>query len=286
MRKTYVSTSMKRKRFFTQLLTYLYLISLAIVILFPILVTVSSAFRPGNTTAFSFHFDGPWTLSNFKTLFQDTLYLRWYWNTLIVAFFTMLIQVTVITLTGYAYSRYNFFGRKKSLIFFLVVQMVPTMAALTAYFVMAWLFNALNQYWFLILIYVGGGILMNAWLMKGYFDTVPYDLDESAKLDGSGHFRTFYQIVLPLVRPMIAVQSLWAFMGPFGDFMLAKFLLRAQENYTVAVGLQSFITNDARNPKVTLFAAGAILIAVPISVLFFFLQKNFVSGLTSGGTKG
>lgn len=286
MRKTYVSTSMKRKRFFTQLLTYLYLISLAIVILFPILVTVSSAFRPGNTTAFSFHFDGPWTLSNFKTLFQDTLYLRWYWNTLIVAFFTMLIQVTVITLTGYAYSRYNFFGRKKSLIFFLVVQMVPTMAALTAYFVMAWLFNALNQYWFLILIYVGGGIPMNALLMKGYFDTVPYDLDESAKLDGSGHFRTFYQIVLPLVRPMIAVQSLWAFMGPFGDFMLAKFLLRAQENYTVAVGLQSFITNDARNPKVTLFAAGAILIAVPISVLFFFLQKNFVSGLTSGGTKG
>ncbi|XHW98790.1 sugar ABC transporter permease [Streptococcus dysgalactiae subsp. equisimilis] len=286
MRKTYVSTSMKRKRFFTQLLTYLYLISLAIVILFPILVTVSSAFRPVNTTAFSFHFDGPWTLSNFKTLFQDTLYLRWYWNTLIVAFFTMLIQVTVITLTGYAYSRYNFFGRKKSLIFFLVVQMVPTMAALTAYFVMAWLFNALNQYWFLILIYVGGGIPMNAWLMKGYFDTVPYDLDESTKLDGSGHFRTFYQIVLPLVRPMIAVQSLWAFMGPFGDFMLAKFLLRAQENYTVAVGLQSFITNDARNPKVTLFAAGAILIAVPISVLFFFLQKNFVSGLTSGGTKG
>ncbi|HFZ7340398.1 TPA: sugar ABC transporter permease [Streptococcus pyogenes] len=286
MRKTYVSISMKRKRFFTQLLTYLYLISLVIVILFPILVTVSSAFRPGNTTAFSFHFDGPWTLSNFKTLFQDTLYLRWYWNTLIVAFFTMLIEVTVITLTGYAYSRYNFFGRKKSLIFFLVVQMVPTMAALTAYFVMAWLFNALNQYWFLILIYVGGGIPMNAWLMKGYFDTVPYDLDESAKLDGSGHFRTFYQIVLPLVRPMIAVQSLWAFMGPFGDFMLAKFLLRAQENYTVAVGLQSFITNDARNPKVTLFAAGAILIAVPISVLFFFLQKNFVSGLTSGGTKG
>ncbi|HEP1461506.1 TPA: sugar ABC transporter permease [Streptococcus pyogenes] len=286
MRKAYVSISMKRKRFFTQLLTYLYLISLVIVILFPILVTVSSAFRPGNTTAFSFHFDGPWTLSNFKTLFQDTLYLRWYWNTLIVAFFTMLIQVTVITLTGYAYSRYNFFGRKKSLIFFLVVQMVPTMAALTAYFVMAWLFNALNQYWFLILIYVGGGIPMNAWLMKGYFDTVPYDLDESAKLDGSGHFRTFYQIVLPLVRPMIAVQSLWAFMGPFGDFMLAKFLLRAQENYTVAVGLQSFITNDARNPKVTLFAAGAILIAVPISVLFFFLQKNFVSGLTSGGTKG
>ena len=110
-------------------------------------------------------------------------------------------------------------------------------------------------------------------------------MDESAKLDGAGHFRTFYQIILPLVRPMIAVQALWAFMGPFGDFMLAKFLLRAPEYYTVAVGLQTFIANQTEQ-KVTLFAAGAILIAVPISILFFFLQKNFVSGLTSGGTKG
>ncbi|MCP1639486.1 arabinogalactan oligomer/maltooligosaccharide transport system permease protein [Streptococcus gallinaceus] len=278
-------SSLKRNRFLSQFFTYAYLILLAIIILFPILVTVSSAFRPGNITSFTFTLDGVWTVENFRRLFTETLYGRWYMNTLIVAFFTMLIQVTVITLTGYAYSRYDFVGRKKSLLFFLVIQMVPTMAALTAYFVMAWLFNALNHYWFLILIYVGGGIPMNAWLMKGYFDTVPYDLDESAKLDGAGHFKTFYQIVLPLVKPMIAVQALWAFMGPFGDFMLAKFLLRSQENYTVAVGLQTFII-DAKNQKVTLFAAGAILIAVPISILFFFLQKNFVSGLTDGGTKG
>lgn len=278
-------SSLKRNRFLTQFFTYAYLVLLAIIILFPILVTVSSAFRPGNITSFTFTLDGVWTVENFRRLFTETLYGRWYMNTLIVAFFTMLIQVTVITLTGYAYSRYNFVGRKKSLLFFLVIQMVPTMAALTAYFVMAWLFNALNHYWFLILIYVGGGIPMNAWLMKGYFDTVPYDLDESAKLDGAGHFKTFYQIVLPLVKPMIAVQALWAFMGPFGDFILAKFLLRSQENYTVAVGLQTFII-DAKNQKITLFAAGAILIAVPISILFFFLQKNFVSGLTKGGTKG
>lgn len=101
--------------------------------------------------------------------------------------------------------------------------MVPTMAALTAYFVMAWLFNALNHYWFLILIYVGGGIPMNAWLMKGYFDTVPYDLDESAKLDGSGHFRTFYQIVFPLVRPMVAVQARGPLWGPLVTLCLRNF---------------------------------------------------------------
>lgn len=279
------SSSVKRKKFLTQFFTYVYLLLLATIILFPIMVTVSSAFRPGNVTAFTFDLTSNFTLNNFNSLFTETLYGRWYLNTIIVAFFTMIIQVTVITLTGYAYSRYNFYGKKNSLLFFLVIQMVPTMAALTAYFVMAWLFNALNQYWFLILIYVGGGIPMNAWLMKGYFDTVPYDLDESAKLDGAGHLRILWQIVLPLVKPMIAVQALWAFMGPFGDFMLAKFLLRSQEYYTVAVGLQTFIS-DAKNQRVTLFAAGAILIAVPISILFFMLQKNFVSGLTKGGTKG
>lgn len=283
--KTKNMSSLKTNRIISKILTYAYLITLSIIIIFPILVTISSAFKPGNVIAFTLNLNSNWTLDNFTKLFTDTLYGQWYLNTIIVALITMLVQVTIITLTGYAYSRYDFIGRKKSLLFFLIVQMVPTTASLTAFFVMAWLFNALNQYWFLILIYVGGGIPMNAWLMKGYFDTVPYDLDESAKLDGAGHFKTFYQIVLPLVKPMIAVQALWAFMGPFGDFMLAKFLLRSPEYYTVAVGLQTFIT-DSKKQQVTLFAAGAILIAVPISILFFFLQKNFVSGLTKGGTKG
>lgn len=280
-----VQSSTKRKRMISHSLTYLYLLILSVIILFPLMVTVSSAFKVGNVTAFTLDLKSQFSLENFRRLFHETLYVRWYLNTLWVAVWTMLIQVLVVTLTGYAYSRYNFVGRKKSLIFFLIIQMVPTTASLTAFFVMAWLFHALNEYWFLIMIYVGGGIPMNAWLMKGYFDTVPFDLDESARLDGAGHLRIFGQIILPLVRPMIAVQALWAFMGPFGDFMLAKFLLRNQKAYTVAVGLQTFIS-DSKKPEVTLFAAGAILIAVPISILFFLLQKNFVSGLTSGGTKG
>ncbi|MER1955679.1 MAG: ABC transporter permease subunit, partial [Desemzia incerta] len=158
-------------------------------------------------------------------------------------------------------------------------------AALTAFYVMALLVGGLDQHWFLILVYIGGGIPMNTWLMKGYFDTVPIDLDESARLDGAGHFRIFWQIIMPLVRPMIAVQALWAFMNPFGEFMLARFLLRSTENYTVAIGLQTFI-NNPQNQQVALFSAGAILIAVPISILFFYLQKSFVTGLTKGGTKG
>ncbi|EAE9348115.1 sugar ABC transporter permease [Listeria monocytogenes] len=272
-------------KFLTQFFTYLFLTVLTIIILYPILITASSAFKPGNIAAFTLEWSDSWTLNNFTRLFNETLYLDWYKNTLIIAVVTMIMQVTIVTLAGYTYSRYRFKGRKNSLIFFLIIQMVPTMAALTAFYVLAMLLGALDQYWFLTLIYIGGGIPMNTWLMKGYFDTVPRDLDESAKLDGAGHFRIFAQIVLPLVRPMIAVQALWAFMGPFGDFLLAKFLLRTPENLTIAVGLQTFIANPQQQ-KVALFAAGAILAALPICLLFFFLQKNFVSGLTAGGTKG
>ncbi|MBC1630060.1 sugar ABC transporter permease [Listeria welshimeri] len=272
-------------KFLTQFFTYLFLAVLTIIILYPILITASSAFKPGNIAAFTLEWSDSWTLNNFTRLFNETLYLDWYKNTLIIAVVTMIMQVTIVTLAGYTYSRYRFKGRKNSLVFFLIIQMVPTMAALTAFYVLAMLLGALDQYWFLTLIYIGGGIPMNTWLMKGYFDTVPRDLDESAKLDGAGHFRIFAQIILPLVRPMIAVQALWAFMGPFGDFLLAKFLLRTPENLTIAVGLQTFIANPQQQ-KVALFAAGAILAALPICLLFFFLQKNFVSGLTAGGTKG
>jgi len=277
--------SYRLARFSGKFFTYLYLVVLSLVIIYPLLITASSAFRTGNLTAFYLDLNMDWTLDNFRRLFNDTLYGKWYLNTLFLSIFTMVVQVSIVTLAGYTYSRYRFVGRKKSLMFFLVVQMVPTTAALTAFFVMALLLGALDKTWFLGFLYIGGGIPMNTWLMKGYFDTVPIDLDESAKLDGAGHFRIFFQIVLPLVRPMIAVQSLWAFMGPFGEYMLAKFLLRTPQNYTVAIGLQTFINNPF-DQKVALFAAGAILIAVPISILFFMLQKHFVSGLTGGGTKG
>ncbi|MEG3226443.1 sugar ABC transporter permease [Streptococcus suis] len=280
-----MKVSVKTRRILNQTLTYLYLIVLSVIIIYPLLITIMSAFKSGNVVAFKLDSNINFTLDNFSKLFSETLYGTWYLNTLIIALLTMVIQTSIVVLAGYAYSRYNFIARKQSLVFFLIIQMVPTMAALTAFFVMALMLNALNQSWFLIFLYVGGGIPMNAWLMKGYFDTVPISLDESAKLDSAGHFRRFWQIVLPLVRPMIAVQALWAFMGPFGDYILSKFLLREKEFYTVAVGLQTFIS-DVKNMKIAYFAAGAILIALPISILFFFLQKNFVSGLTSGGDKG
>ncbi|WP_276731467.1 maltodextrin ABC transporter permease MdxG [Bacillus sp. (in: firmicutes)] len=275
----------KTARMLNRICTYLFLALLSIVIIYPLLITASSAFRVGNAASFQLDFSGSWTLDHFKRLFDETLYLHWYSNTLVIALSVMVLQVTIVTLAGYTYSRYRFAGRKKSLVFFLIIQMVPTMAALTAFYVLAMLIGALDQYWFLTAIYIGGGIPMNTWLMKGYFDTVPREIDEAARIDGAGHLRIFASIVLPLVKPMLAVQALWAFMAPFGDYLLAKFLLRSPERLTIAVGLQSFISNPQQQ-KVALFAAGAILAALPICVLFFFLQKNFVSGLTAGGTKG
>ena len=280
-----MNNSIKFKRRLNHFLTYFYLVALSIIIIYPLFITIMSAFKTGNVLAFKLDTDINFSFENFSKLFTETLYGTWYFNTLIIAILTMIIQTSIVVLAGYAYSRYNFLARKQSLVFFLIIQMVPTMAALTAFFVMALMLNALNHSWFLIFLYVGGGIPMNAWLMKGYFDTVPISLDESAKLDGAGHFRRFWQIVLPLVRPMIAVQALWAFMGPFGDYILSSFLLREKEFYTVAVGLQTFVS-DVKNLKIAYFSAGAILIALPICILFFFLQKNFVSGLTSGGDKG
>lgn len=279
------SGSIKRGRFFKKFFTYFYMVTLSVVILYPLLITCLTAFKDSEVQAFTLNFTGPWTLNNFSELFSATLYGRWYLNTLVISFFTMVIQVAVVTLAGYTYSRYNFAGKKWSLTFFLVVQMVPTMAALTAFYVLGMLINGLDHYWYLTLIYIGGGIPMNTWLMKGYFDTVPYDFDESAKLDGAGNFTIFWKIVMPLVKPMIAVQALWAFMGPFGDFMTAKYLLREDANLTVAVGLQQLI-QDPKDQQVALFATGAILIAVPICALFFYLQKYFVTGLTAGGAKG
>ncbi|MCM2981266.1 sugar ABC transporter permease [Niallia circulans] len=277
--------SMKASRLINRILTYGFLGILSIVIIYPLLVTASSAFQATNMAAFTLKLNANWGLDNFQRLFSETNYLSWYKNTIIIAVAVMVVQVTLVTLSGYVFSRYRFVGRKYSLIFFLVIQMVPTMAALTAYYVLATVLGAIDSYWLLSLIYIGGGIPMNVWLMKGYFDTIPREFDESARIDGAGHLRIFVQINLPLVRPMLAVQALWAFMTPFNDFLLSKFLLRSNELLTLAVGLQTLISNP-REQKVALFAAGAVLAALPIVVLFFFLQKNFVSGLTSGGSKG
>jgi arabinogalactan oligomer/maltooligosaccharide transport system permease protein len=225
------------------------------------------------------------TLAHYKNLFENTDYLTWYWNTLKVCFFTMVLAVIFIGLTAYAFSRYKFIGRKNGLLLFLVLQMVPQFVAILAIFILADQVKLLDTHFGLVLVYVGGLIPMNTWLAKGYYDTIPKELDESARMDGAGHFRIYFQIILPLSKPILAVVALFSFISPFADFILASVLLRSPEKFTLAIGLYNMISDEFGN-SFTTFAAGSVLIAIPIGILFLSLQRYFVSGLTAGGTKG
>ena len=165
---------------------------------------------------------------------------------------------------------YRFVGRKNGLTGFLLLQMIPNFAALIAIYVLATLTGLLDTHIGLICIYVGGQIPMNTWLMKGYLDTIPKELDESAKIDGAGNFRIFFQIVMPLAKPIIAVIALFSFIAPFGDFIIASIMLRSDSNYTLAVGLYDLVANKF-GAEFTTFAAGSVLIALPIAILFLML---------------
>ena len=279
--------SIKRQKYIRLTLTYIVILSMFAVIFYPLLWIVGASFNPGQSLSGSSIIPENATLAHYKELFDldRSNYLYWYWNSLKVSVLTMLLTVILVSLTAYSFSRYRFVGRKNSLMTFLILQMIPNFAALIAIFILALLTGLLDTHFGLILVYVGGAIPMNTWLMKGYLDTIPKELDESAKMDGAGHLRIFFQIVMPLATPIIAVIALFAFIAPFGDFILARILLRTEEKYTLAVGLYDMVAKQF-GAEFTTFAAGAVLIAVPIALLFLSFQKYFVSGLTAGGTKG
>ncbi|MFC7322450.1 sugar ABC transporter permease [Halobacillus campisalis] len=267
--------------------SYAVILAMIVIILYPILWIVGSSFNPGNSLSGSSIIPKDATLEHYKELFdpEQSDYLIWYWNTIKICILTMVFSVALVCMTAYSFSRFRFVGRKNGLMTFLILQMIPNFAALIAIYALANLTGLLDTHLALILVYTGGAIPMNTYLMKGYLDTIPKELDESARMDGAGNLRIFWQIVMPLAKPMIAVISLFTFITPFTDFILARILLRTEEKFTLAVGLYELIADQFGN-EFTLFAAGSVLIALPISLLFLSLQKYFVSGLTAGGTKG
>lgn len=228
-----------------------------------------------------------WSFDNFIWLFTHprSNYLIWYRNTLFVSVIVSSVTTLTVSFVAYAFSRYRFKGRKNGLYAFLLLQMFPVLMAMVALFILLNLVGLLDNLWGLILIYIGGGIPMNAFLVKGYFDTLPRSLDESAKMDGAGHFRIFFQILLPLAKPILSVVALFNFMAPFMDFILPRIVLRSPENFTLALGLYNFVNAQFSN-NFSRFAAGAVLIAVPIATVYLILQKYLISGLASGATKG
>lgn len=195
------------------------------------------------------------------------------------------ITLVLVSFSGYAFSRFRFKGRKNGLMLFLLLQMIPQFSALIAIFVLAQMLGLINSHWALVLIYAGGQIPMNTFLLKGYLDSIPRDLDESARMDGASHFRIYGQIIMPLAKPILAVVAINSFTGPLGDFILASVIVRSPEMYTLPIGLYNLVSNPM-GASYTMFAAGALLISIPVALMFLLLQKQFVSGLTQGGVKG
>ncbi|PFN99414.1 carbohydrate ABC transporter membrane protein 2 (CUT1 family) [Neobacillus bataviensis] len=281
-------TGMKGNRFFRLFASHLILILMAVIIIYPLLWTVGASFNPGNSLVSNSIIPKNPTLDHYKELFagkESLQYGHWYLNSLKISIFTMIGSVISVSFTAYAFSRFRFKGRKNALTLFLLLQMIPQFSALIALFVLAQLLGMMNSHWLLILLYIGGTIPMNTYLMKGYMDSIPMDLDESAKIDGASNTRIFLQIIMPLSRPMLAVVAMNGFTGPLGDFVMSSTILRTPESYTLPIGLYNLV-NEVMGASYTTFAAGAILISIPIAVAFLLLQKHFVSGLTAGGTKG
>ncbi|WP_019413714.1 sugar ABC transporter permease [Paenisporosarcina sp. TG20] len=279
--------SNKKSKLIRLTISYIIILAVVFIIIYPLLWVVGSSLNPGQSLSGSKMFPDNPSLVHYKYLFdsENSNYLIWYWNSMKISIITMVLSVISVSFTAYSFSRYRFIGRKNGLLTFLILQMIPNFAALIAIYVLANRTGLIDTHIGLILVYVGGSIPMNTWLMKGYLDTIPKELDESAKMDGAGHFRIFFQIVMPLAKPIIAVVALFTFIAPLGDFILARILLRDEEKFTLAVGLYELVAKQFGN-EFTKFAAGSVLIAIPIAILFLMFQKYFVSGLTAGGTKG
>lgn len=270
-------------------MTYLILIVWSLLILIPISQIVISSFNGDQGKYLVLNDKFKFSLKHFKYLFTNTLYLRWMANSLFIGLGTAISTVIIISFTGYAYSRYRFKGKKLSLMAIMLIQTIPAFAGITAYFTMHSIISDIipvfNRQTMLILIYTGGGVAGNTFLLKGYLDSISKELDDAAKIDGCSGMQIYRLIIMPIARPMLAIIALWSFIGPFMDFLLPKVLLTSPSDYTLAAGLFTLIS-DMRTMNEPAFAAGGLLTAIPIVILFLTLQMQLVSGLSSGATKG
>lgn len=280
-----MSAGAKKKSRIRLAFSYLMLIAITICVLYPTIWIVMSSIRPGTSIYSESLIPSTPTFEHYISLFtsKEYQYGLWYWNTLKIAFFNMVFGVILVVMTAYALSRFRFYGRKNLMSGMLVLGMFPGFMSMIAVYILLMQLNLLDTHLALILVYSAGAPL-GAFVVKGFFDTIPKSLEESARIDGATHWIVFRKIMLPLSKPMITYVGLMTFAGAWGDFIFAKLVIRSKENYTLAIGLYDMVNNASTN--FTMFAAGAVLIAVPIALLYLYLQRFLVEGLTAGASKG
>lgn len=280
------------------LLTLILIIQLLIV-LYPIAFTVGASFTKSNSLAstsivpFPKHpslyqyrrlLTPPDELVKGTTDVHGTNYKVWYLNTLKVACMNTILTVILCSFSGYIFSRFKFPMRKTVMASMVILQMFPSFIGMIATYVILWKINGLNTLWALVLVYSAGSIPFNSWLMKGYFDTVPKDLSEAAYIDGATPLTAFLRVVLPSAKPQIVFLTLTSFTGPWMDFIFPRLVLRSDDKKTLAVGLYEMISGRA-NDNFTMFAAGALLVAIPFTILFVVGQKSLLQSLAGTGGK-
>lgn len=271
------------------IISYMVLFAWALMIILPLSDMVVSAFNGKQEQYLMINDNFEFSLKHFDYLFNETLFFRWVRNTIFIASMTALFTLLIVSFTGFAYSRYRFKGRKASLMAIMLIQTIPAFAGITAYYAMQSIISSVipvfSRQMMLILIYSGGGIAGNTFILKGYIDSISTELDDAARIDGCSSLQVYRLIIMPIARPMLAIIALWSFIGPFMDYLLPRVLLTSPDSYTLAAGLFTLI-NDFRTLNQPAFAAGGLLTAVPIVTLFIVLQRQLVSGLSQGSVKG
>lgn len=275
----------------------------ALVALFPVWFLVSAAFSADNSVSGTSFLPNNPTTDNFTQILQNKVpdpgsggfveshFLRWFGNTLLIATVTAIVTVLLGALAAYAFSRFRFRGRRLGMLALLLIQMFPQLLLVVALYLIVlntgdvFGFMGLNTYSGLIIVYLGGSLGVNAWLLKGFFDTIPAELDESARVDGATPAQVFWGVVLPLVTPILVVVGLISFISTLNEFVIASALMQTQDHFTLPVGMNGFI-DQQYGQRWGPFAAGTLLAAIPAAALFMSLQKWIIGGLTQGAVKG
>ena len=230
----------------------------------------------------------PWpahfSVKNFTDVMTEQPFGRWLLNSLLVSVMTTALGVFLACTAAYAFSRFRFPGRDSGMLAFLVSQMFPGTLMLIPLFIIIvkWL-GLGNNFWGLVIVYATTAIPFCVWMLKGYFDTIPIDIEESARIDGASPQVIFFRIILPLAKPAIAITALFSFMTAWNEFILASVFLEAEAMYTAPVGLRFFVGGFTSQGG--FFAAGSVIVSLPVVILFLYLQKYLISGLTAGSVK-